>query len=127
MNRYIVIVTGSRNWTDRDAIRKRLSRYPEGTIVFHGACPYGGADSIADEVARSLYHFVEKRPAQQGESFPQRNTRMVKEAAAVARETESEFCCEAFPLPGSRGTWDTINKFRRECDEGVTVTESGVL
>jgi len=124
MNRYVVVVTGSRHWTDVDAIRARLIEYPSGsTVLFHGECPYGGADEIADRLGRAGGLDVRARPALKGETFPQRNTRMVAEAAALARETGAEFVCEAFPLLGSRGTWDTVNKFRRECDEGVTVTE----
>ncbi len=126
MNRYVVVVTGSRRCGDVDAILDRLVRYPPGqTVLFHGACPYGGADEIADRLARDRGFDVRARAARKGETFPQRNTRMVKEAAALARETKAEFCCEAFPLPGARGTWDTVNKFKRECGDGVTVTELG--
>lgn len=49
--RQVVIVTGSRDWTDADAVYRRLSRYPKTSILIHGACPTG-ADRIADQVAR---------------------------------------------------------------------------
>lgn len=49
-----LLITGSRDWTDEDAIRREFGRFTaehgaEVTIVHGGAI---GADSIADRVAR---------------------------------------------------------------------------
>src|SRR5258706_7204811 len=51
-DRYVVIVTGSREWTDRAVIRAHLADFPPGTLVLHGGAL--GADAIADSEARGL-------------------------------------------------------------------------
>jgi len=53
--RYRVLVTGSRTWTDEQAIRTALASVirlhgPERVTVVHGACPRG-ADALADRIA----------------------------------------------------------------------------
>lgn len=51
----ILMVTGSRHWTNREFIHTVLSPFAAAhPDVLHGACPEGGADEIADEVAREL-------------------------------------------------------------------------
>jgi hypothetical protein len=77
-----VLVTGSRNWTDRHAIylalhincqqRWELGRDSEGHVVdwitppdftiVHGACPTG-ADAIAEDWACSVFAQIERHPA----------------------------------------------------------------
>lgn len=52
---YRVLVTGSRSWSDEQAIRDALATIisqhgPENVTVVHGACPRG-ADAIADHIA----------------------------------------------------------------------------
>ena len=47
----VVLVTGSRDWTDRDTIRSALVE-AQPSIVIHGGAR--GADRIADEEARKL-------------------------------------------------------------------------
>lgn len=53
-----VIVTGSRGWTDADKIRRRLALLPHGAVVVHGQSRGGGADTIADKIARELGYTV---------------------------------------------------------------------
>lgn len=54
-----VLLFGRREWTDTDTIRRRLERFPYGTVVIHGASR--GADSPGGEVARELgFHVVEE-------------------------------------------------------------------
>lgn len=55
---YRVLVTGSRDWEDREAIDGALTAlaaantfHDRTTVVVHGACPTG-ADAMADEWAR---------------------------------------------------------------------------
>jgi hypothetical protein len=48
----IVVVTGSRTWTDRRLIAQRLAGLPAGSIVIHGGA--AGADRIAHAEARRL-------------------------------------------------------------------------
>ncbi|AKJ72222.1 hypothetical protein TPA4_57 [Tsukamurella phage TPA4] len=111
-----ILITGSRDWSDRDTIRTALGEtahtawlergeaMSDHTVV-HGACPYGGADTIAAEVAVLLGMKVEAHPADWATSGkaagPIRNQRMVDLGADV---------CLAFPLRGSRGTWDCVRR-----------------
>jgi hypothetical protein len=57
-----VLVCGSRGWTDYEAILRRLTQIAEGrpTIV-HGAA--SGADTLADDAAKTLNLTVERYPA----------------------------------------------------------------
>ncbi len=64
---YRILVTGSRTWTDEQAIRDALAapisqHGPEQVTVVHGACPRG-ADAIADRIATAWGVTVERHPA----------------------------------------------------------------
>jgi len=48
----VVVVCGSRSWTNRDLIRRRLSALRAGSAVITGTAP--GADTIAREEAIQL-------------------------------------------------------------------------
>jgi hypothetical protein len=114
-DRTAVLVTGSRDWRDYGSIDRRLSIYPAGTILLHGACGkwltdhlcWVGADMIADDLAPSSWM---KWPlpyfADQGKSGgPKRNSCLVNLLSVLDR---SGFACavEAFPIghsPGTRG------------------------
>lgn len=78
-----VIVTGSRHWTDRKAIRGELEKLPSDAIVVHGGAK--GADSIAGEVAAELGLQVEVFPANWREfaksAGPIRNQEMLDKGA----------------------------------------------
>ncbi len=102
-----ILVTGSRNWTDRDAIRQALSVAPAGSTVVHGA--YMGADEIADEVAGALGLATDPYPADwtthKRAAGPIRNSAMVASGADV---------CLAFsPEPNKGGTGDCTKKARQ--------------
>lgn len=56
-----VLITGSRNWTDREVIKYHLADLPADTTVIHGAAR--GADQLADSVARELGFEVIAVPA----------------------------------------------------------------
>ena len=103
---YRVLVTGSRDWKDRDLVRRALDSIAyaqgfDGMVVVHGHCPTG-ADHWADEWA--LDHadrgvIVERHPADwdaYGKAAgPIRNQKMVDLGAKRGL---------AFPHPESRGT-----------------------
>lgn len=75
-----VLVFGSRDWTDEAPLRARLSRFPAGTVVIHGAAR--GADTLAGKAARSLGFEVIEEPAKwdtEGKAAgPKRNQRMLE-------------------------------------------------
>ena len=111
-----ILVTGSRNWTNRNIIKMALKYAwedlgldPKTTLV-SGACPTG-ADRIAEEEWESLGLPIERHPAgwsQHGRAAgPIRNQEMVDLGADV---------CLAFAMPDSRGTHDCI---RRASDKGI--------
>lgn len=55
-----VLVTGSRDWSDQQAVARELVRYATGNwVLVHGACPTG-ADKIADDWA--TYHGITVEP-----------------------------------------------------------------
>jgi hypothetical protein len=94
-----VLVTGSRNWADREAIQTALINCG-ATLVAHGDAK--GTDSIAHEIAMSLGLDVVRFPANwngHGKSAgPQRNRRMY--------DMVQPDLVLAFPLTASVGTWD---------------------
>jgi hypothetical protein len=99
---YRILVTGSRDWDDADAVvfhleAATLDALGREVIIVHGACP-SGADSIADQFARYYDLAVEAHPAnwdRHGRSAGfRRNAEMVALGADV---------CLAFIKDGSRG------------------------
>lgn len=119
-----VIVTGSRHWKNRETIEKTLNlvlqKFGKVTLV-SGACPTG-ADRIAEEVWESFGGEVELHPAQwdvHGKAAgPIRNQEMVNLGA--------DFCV-AFPLPGSKGTQDCMNRATVAGIPVLVVNEFGEL
>lgn len=101
-----ILITGSRDWQDRDAIYNLLNRLvPLHATIVHGDCPTG-ADALAQKWAESQPDIkVERYPAdwnQYGKSAgPRRNQQMVDLGADI---------CIAFPLSTSRGTRDCMRK-----------------
>jgi ABC-type sugar transport system substrate-binding protein len=102
-----ILVTGSRHWTDAQAVDHVLHRLwlaaPDAVLV-SGACPTG-ADRIAEEAWESWGGTVERHPADWDRygkpAGPRRNQEMVDLGADI---------CLAFPLPDSRGTVDCMAK-----------------
>lgn len=64
------IVAGSIDWSNREAIRRELSKLPPGTTVVHGDC--AGADNLGGAIARELGLRVEPmaKNEQDREKFP---------------------------------------------------------
>lgn len=108
-----VIVTGSRKWRDVKIIAWELSKLPKPTTIVHGCAT--GADAIARSAAISLGHIPEDHwpdyMSYDTNSAPKlRNQEMVDAGADL---------CLAFPTPGSRGTWDCVE---RADEAGIPVT-----
>ncbi|MBM4469839.1 DUF2493 domain-containing protein [Rhodococcus hoagii] len=109
-----ILVTGSRDWTDRETIGRALLGVwcewdrPLDTVLVHGDCHLGGADAIAAEIWAKQGFPVEPHPAKRDPVTgrvlgPQRNAKMVALGADI---------CLAFPLPSSRGTRNCIRLAR---------------
>lgn len=76
----IILVTGDRNWSDKETIRKELIKYDcEGMSLIHGNCR--GVDILAGEVAEELGWWVISVSAEWGKhgkaAGPIRNKEML--------------------------------------------------
>jgi hypothetical protein len=108
-----ILVTGSRNFTNRETVLEILSEYweegVEDTVLIHGGAR--GLDELAADVAFQL-GWVEELHFAEWERFGKsaghiRNQAMVDSGADV---------CIGFPMAGSRGTWDCL---KRAADAGI--------
>jgi hypothetical protein len=85
----VILITGARDWTDRELIRDTLMTY-EGkrVLLIHGDCR--GADRLSGQVAQELkFEVLIYRPdwATYGRAAgPIRNREMIKKAVALQRE-----------------------------------------
>lgn len=108
--RFVVLVTGARNWTDHEALFRRLRAYPPGTLLIHGGA-ISGADQMAHKFVPHL-GFREIREIYFSDldraGGPARNALLVDIAAAYARHGYT-VAVEAFPTAQSRGTWNCVN------------------
>ena len=110
----LVLVAGSRLWTDRDRILEAFTDVEfatpdgpgSGMALMHGACPTG-ADRIASEAAEQWGWMVLSRPADWGRygasAGPRRNLAMVEEAKGYMGQG-SRVVCLAFVLPCAKDT-----------------------
>lgn len=103
-----ILITGSREWTDTEAMGEELLWFGFGLVV-HGAAR--GADKLADALARGFGWPTEPHPVTRAEwnrigkrAGHLRNQRMVDLGADI---------CLAFPTVDSRGTWDCAARARR--------------
>lgn len=114
---YRILITGSRSWTDEQAIRNALAapisqHGPEQVTVVHGACSRG-ADAIADRIA-SAWHgvTVERHPADwtlgRGAGFA-RNLHMVKLGADLCLAFVNLCTDPKCRKPGRHGTHGAIH------------------
>lgn len=107
-----VVCTGWRDWPESN--KYWIWQHLDDTIlivasgdavIVHGQCPKGGADLWVEQWAHARGMKVERHPAdwdRYGKAAgPKRNTLMVSLGVNV---------CYAFPGPGSRGTWDCMQK-----------------
>jgi hypothetical protein len=100
-----ILITGSRTWTDVDAVRAAMMFAQEvhgpGATIVHGACPLG-ADRQADEIATTEGWPIERHPAdweRHGRSAGRiRNVEMIALGADI---------CLAFIRGGSAGATHT--------------------
>ena len=100
---YRILITGSRNWNDEQALAAPLFEYTgcyrqDELVVVHGGCPTG-ADAIAEKLCQNYGIRTEVHLADWDKhgraAGPIRNQQMVDLGADI---------CLAFPLGESRGT-----------------------
>ena len=99
-----VVVTGSRRWTNRNAIARAISDV-KPTEIIEGGCPRG-ADVLAREIARDagidVITYWPNWQRYDASAGPIRNQKMLLR--------ENPVLVLAFPSRGSRGTWDMITQ-----------------
>lgn len=108
----VVWVTGSTEYTDWDQVDRVLTGYPAGTVLFTGQAR--GADTIADELARTRGFFVVRVPyaGHLGRSGgPARNELIARTAKALADTYGRTPHCHAFG--SDRGTDGSVKIARR--------------
>ena len=108
-----VLVTGSRKWTDREAIFEVLDRLNPDVVIHGGAL---GADSIAHvwrkKHGRVAHVYFPDYSLGKGAPLA-RNKQMVKVADYVV----------GFPMTGSRGTWFTLS-YAEKCGVEREIVQS---
>lgn len=100
----IVVVCGSRGWTDRDAINRRVAALPPGSIVIQGGAT--GADIMARHAAALANLHWAEMPAMW------RNGNGAGHARNRAMLDLRPDLVIAFQRNGSRGTQNTIDEAR---------------
>lgn len=126
---YRILITGSRTWTDEQAIRDALTipisqHGPEHVTVVHGACPKG-ADAIADRIARAWTGLaVERHPADwsnlKGAAGYARNADMVALGADVCLafiDPCADPKCRKTNPHGTHGATHCADQARKACIE----------
>lgn len=110
--RYVVIVTGSREWNDRAAMSHRLFRYPPTTLFIYGGAP--GADSLAHLWARTNGYPTLMEPyfSDLGKAGGSARNALLIDIGLTYMRHGYTVVVEAFPTASSRGTWDCVNKAR---------------
>lgn len=103
-----VLICGSRDWANEDAILAQVFTLPDQSVIIHGACPTG-ADAIARKWAEVLQYKQNPYPADWSrygnQAGPIRNTRMLKESKPDL--------VWAFTHELVGGTGDMVNKAKR--------------
>ena len=118
----IAIVCGSREWTDKEAVRTVLTRFKDGPhdldTVIHGA--QRGADTLAGEVALELgLHVLPVEAEWQAygrKAGPLRNNKMLGMLLKAARTFNQPVRCIAFHHDSKLGvgTRDMVRKCLQE-------------
>lgn len=101
----VLVVTGSRNWTDVGAITEILDEIKPALLIQGGA---QGADTIArnwcDQTGTPCVEVPALWTAHGKAAGPKRNVLMLRVAKALAAAREMEVEVMACPLPDSVGT-----------------------
>lgn len=116
-----VLVCGSRDWTNKDALEREFKKLPPGTIIVHGACPTG-ADMLVDKLAMTHGFKIRRYPADWNDpalpnsraAGPIRNARMLRAEHPDDDGVPFDFgLAFTLNLDRSRGTRDMVTRARR--------------
>jgi hypothetical protein len=100
-----VLFSGSRHWDQVAPVRAVISSIPRESTIIHGGAK--GLDSLAGALAKAKGLKVEVYEADWSRgrgAGPERNQEMVDAGADIVY---------AFPVEGSRGTWDLVKRARK--------------
>lgn len=103
----VVLVCGSREWKDADAIRVELVKLPPDTLVIHGDAR--GADKIAGEVALALGLKVKAVPAKWKELGKSSGVLRNQHMLDMCPDLVIGFCVDVTP---TSGTMDMLKRAR---------------
>ena len=114
----VVMITGSRDWTDIQLIHDDLDQiWVTGRLeaVIEGVCPGGGADKIAGDWAEATCSAIHERfppKTRTRNHLLARNIKMVERAKELQDQGYTVIVL-AYPLAQSRGTWHAVTHAER--------------
>lgn len=108
-----ILITGSRNFDNYEFMKSVLNDFDSIEEIIHGGCK--GADKYASRYAKK-YGYAEKVFSAEWNKYghgagPIRNAQMVN---YCKKYSKSHLICMAFPSFSSKGTYDMLNKVRKE-------------
>ena len=125
----VVVLTGSRNWTDTDVLEEMFTsmRTLGGVLYVLGDCPTGLDKLAYDIITRDSLWFPRWYAdwRRLGKSAgTDRNQLMVDDAESeiVLPDRRLPSCCLGYPTETSRGTWDCLRRSRKALIRPVDVT-----
>jgi hypothetical protein len=123
VKRTALLITASREWTDRARMFERLKRYPKGTILIHGGAR--GGDLMAASIGRQLGFIIHEYPYfgdLENAGGHARNRCMF---AVLLTQQQHGFDCyvEAFPKGKSSGTRGMISHVKTNNKVPIEETE----
>lgn len=102
----VVIVTGSRDWSDRRLVAETLAPFPAGTYLLHGACR--GLDTIAATFGKRYGFNILAFPYFADDSGKECRNETMFAVAKAFQDCKHRVYGFAFPLPESVGTFKAI-------------------
>ena len=119
----LVLVTGSREWSDKWKIHNALTR-EQPDVIIEGE--QRGADLLSrawgDKYGVSIIGVPALWAAHGKGAGPKRNRFMLKTAIALQTEWAATLEVVAFPMPNSVGTWDMV-EICKKAGRKVTVID----
>lgn len=102
----VIVVSGSRDWNDKEAVFDELMVFPRGTVLAHGDCR--GLDRIAGAIGTKFGFVVHARPADWDKHGNAAG--MIRNGQMLAEFEPDLVICFHDDIRSSRGTKDMLNK-----------------